>query len=149
MPGASSTASTATALDRVRTSCLALPEAHEVSAWGHPVFKAGARTTAKAFVAIEPIKGRPSVAFRLAPVDIDLLLQRPSFFATPYGRGLWVSVWVDSPLDWTLVARLVDSSYRLVATKRMLTALEAGAPAPRARGAPKAPVRRGQTAGRR
>jgi len=143
MPGASLTAaSTEKTLQRVRNLCLALPETCEVSAWGHPVFKAGAKTAAKAFVAIEPVKGRPSVAFRLAPVDIDLLLQRPSFFATPYGRGLWVSVWADSPLDWALVARLVDSSYRLVALKRMLTALDAGAPAPRARGAPKAPARR-------
>jgi predicted DNA-binding protein (MmcQ/YjbR family) len=142
MPGAPTTASTERILQRVRTLCLALPETHEVSAWGHPVFKAGARTTAKAFVAIEPIKGRPSVAFRLAPVDIDLLLQRPSFFATPYGRGLWVSVWVDSPLDSTLLVRLVDSSYRQVALKRMLAALDAGAPASHARGAPKAAVRR-------
>ena len=134
-PGAASAeASVANVLQRVRGLCLALPETREVSAWGHPVFKAGA----KAFAAIEPIKGRPSVAFRLAPVDIDLLLQRPSFFATPYGRGLWVSVWADSPLDWTLMARLVDSSYRMVALKRMLKALEAGAPPPRVRVTPKA-----------
>ena len=68
-------------LERVRRLCLALPEAREALAWGHPVFKAGAKT----FAAIEVVSGRPSVAFRLEPVDVDLLLKRKSFFATPYG----------------------------------------------------------------
>ena len=61
-------------------------------AWGHPVFKAGTKT----FAAIEPVKGRPSIAFRLEPVDVDLLLSQKAFFETPYGRGLWVSTWADT-----------------------------------------------------
>ena len=47
------------------------------------------------------------------------------FFATPYGRGLWVSVWADGRVDWRAVEDLVERSYRVVALKRMLTALEA------------------------
>ena len=99
--------------------CLALPEARETVAWGHPVFKAGSKT----FAAIEPVKGRPSIAFRLNPVDVDLLLQRRPFFVTPYGRGLWVSAWADAALDWRLIGSLVERSYRVVALKRMLHAL--------------------------
>ena len=107
-------------LERVRRLCLALPEAREALAWGHPVFKAGAKT----FAAIEPVDGRPSVAFRLEPVDVDLLLKRKPFFITPYGRGLWVSAWADQPLDWPLIVSLVERSYRVVALKRMVKALD-------------------------
>lgn len=107
-------------LQRVRRLCLALPETRETLAWGHPVFKAGTKT----FAAIEPVEGRPSVAFRLDPVDVDLLLKRKPFFPTPYGRGLWVSAWADRALDWTLVGDLIDRSYRSVALKRMVKALD-------------------------
>ena len=109
-------------LERVRRLCLALPEAREALAWGHPVFKAGTKT----FAAIEMVDERPSVAFRLEPLDVDLLLKRKPFFATPYGRGLWVSAWADSRLDWPLIGRLVERSYRVVALKRMVKVLDDG-----------------------
>ena len=109
-------------MDRVRRLCLALPEARETVTWGHPVFKAGSKT----FAAIEPVRGRPSVAFRLEPVDVDLLLKQKPFFVTPYGRGLWVSAWADAALDWRLIGHLVERSYRVVALKRMLNALDNG-----------------------
>jgi predicted DNA-binding protein (MmcQ/YjbR family) len=99
--------------------CLSLPDASETASWGHPNFRAGKRT----FVAFEPIKGRPSIAFRLPPTDVDLLLRRRGFFATPYGRSLWASVWVDDSLDWDLVEHLVEQSFRTVAKKRMIAAL--------------------------
>ena len=134
-----SSAASSRTLDRVRRLCLALPEARETVAWGHPVFKAGAKT----FAAIEPVKGRPSIAFRLAPLDVDLLLKRAPFFVTPYGRGLWVSAWADAPLDWPLVDSLVERSYRTVALKRMLKALDGGAkPARQISAAPRQGARR-------
>src|SRR5687768_15646897 len=69
-------------LRRLRSLCLSLPETREVSSWGHPNFKAGKKT----FVAFERVKGRPSIAFRLEPDEVDRLLQRKHFFVTPYGR---------------------------------------------------------------
>ena len=107
-------------LQRVRKLCLVLPETSEAASWGHPNFRAGKKT----FVACEPIKGRPSIAFRLESIDVDLLLRRKQFFVTPYGRGQWVSVWADGPLNWRQVAVLVERSYRLVALKRMITVLD-------------------------
>jgi predicted DNA-binding protein (MmcQ/YjbR family) len=109
-------------LHRLRALCLAFPESSEHPSWGHPNFKAGTKT----FAAFEPVKGRPSIAFRLDPMDVALLLQRDGFFTTPYGRGLWVSLWADGPVDWKLVKRLLDRSYRLVALKRMVAALDSG-----------------------
>jgi predicted DNA-binding protein (MmcQ/YjbR family) len=105
---------------KLRALCLAFPETSEVSSWGHPNFRAGRRT----FSAFEIVKGRPSIAFRLDGVDANLLLRKKNFFATPYGQGRWVSVWVDGRVDWRVVARLLDRSYRTVAIKRMVTALD-------------------------
>ena len=109
-------------LTRLRSLCLSLPESSETSSWGHPNFKAGKKT----FVAFERVKGRASIAFRLDAADVDRLLKRKQFFVTPYGRGLWVSLWADGRVDWPAVEDLVERSYRVVALKRMLTALEAG-----------------------
>jgi predicted DNA-binding protein (MmcQ/YjbR family) len=108
-------------LTRLRSLCLALPETSETASWGHPNFKAGKKT----FVAFERVKGRASIAFRLEPDEVERLLRRKQFFATPYGRGLWASVWADSRIDWRAVEDLVERSYRVVALKRMLTTLEA------------------------
>lgn len=107
-------------LTRLRSLCLALPETIETGSWGHPNFKAGKKT----FVAFERVKGRASIAFRLEPDDVERLLQRKQFFATPYGRGLWASLWADGLVDWEGVEELVERSYRVVALKRMLTTLE-------------------------
>lgn len=107
-------------VQRLRTLALDFPETSETAAWGHPNFRAGKRI----FAAFEIVKGRPSIAFRLDPVDVDLLLRKKNFFATPYGQGRWVSVWVDGRVEWRLVARLLEQSYRTVAIKRMVDALE-------------------------
>jgi predicted DNA-binding protein (MmcQ/YjbR family) len=106
-------------LARLRSLCLSLPETNETASWGHPNFKAGKKT----FVAFERVKGRASIAFRLPPEDVEKLLRQQQFFATPYGRGLWVSRWADGGINWRAVAALVERSYRVVALKRMLIAL--------------------------
>ncbi len=108
-------------LKKLRSLCLSLPETSETSSWGHPNFKAGKKT----FVAFERVKQRASIAFRLDAADVDRLLGRKEFFVTPYGRGLWVSLWADGRIDWRAVNDLVARSYRVVALKRMLKALEA------------------------
>src|SRR5262245_6888441 len=107
--------------DRVRALCLSFPEASEVSQWQHPVF----RVRRKGFVAFEEVKERPSIAFRLDPLEVQRLLEtRKTFFATPYGRGLWVSVWVDRAVNEKLLEKLARQSYRLMAGKRLGALLE-------------------------
>jgi predicted DNA-binding protein (MmcQ/YjbR family) len=106
---------------RVRRKCLALPESVETSSWGHPNFRAGRKT----FCTFELVKGRPSVAFRLAPADVERLIDGKRFFLTPYGRGQWASAWLDEAVDRKLIDQLIDASYRTVATTRMLSALTA------------------------
>ncbi len=106
-------------LEELRTLCLALPETSERSSWGHPNFLAGNKT----FVTFEHFQRRPSIAFRLDGGDIERYAKNGNFFATPYGRGQWLSMWVDATFDWDLTRDLVMSSYRSVALKRMIVAL--------------------------
>jgi len=75
------------------------------------------------FCAFEMIRDRPSIAFRLPAKQAAAALKDVRCFASPYGRGLWVSVWVDGTVDWKQMAAFVDQSYRTVATKRQLAAL--------------------------
>jgi predicted DNA-binding protein (MmcQ/YjbR family) len=110
-------------LRKLRSICLSLPESSETASWGHPNFKAGKKT----FAAFERVKGRASIAFRLDPDEVNRLLGRKEFFVTPYGRGQWVSLWADGRIVWRTVEDLVERSYRVVALKRMLIALEARA----------------------
>jgi predicted DNA-binding protein (MmcQ/YjbR family) len=111
-----------TILERFRGLCLSLPETSETGSFGHPNFRAGKRT----FAAFEWIKERPTLAFRLGADEVDrALLEGERFFATPYGRGLWASLWADRAIDWKLVENLIEQSYRQVALKRMLAGLDA------------------------
>lgn len=108
------------ALDRIRQISMSLPGTSETGSWGHPNFRAGKRT----FVTFEWITGRASIAFRLPEDDVERMLRKKRFFPTPYGRGQWVSTWADGKLDWNLIEDLVERSYRTVALKRMIRALD-------------------------
>lgn len=105
---------------RLRRWCLALPETKETSSWGHPNFRAGK----KIFCAFEVFGGRPSIAFRLTAADAKRFARKRHFFATPYGRGVWVSRWVDVNVDPKLMATLIDRSYRQVAPKKLVRLLD-------------------------
>ena len=101
------------AVQRLRSLALTFPETSETNSWGHPNFRAGKRT----FAAFEIWKGRPSIAFRVEKEAADVLLKKKNFFATPYGQGRWVSVWIDGRVDWRLVAKVLDRSYRTVSAR--------------------------------
>ena len=107
-------------LGRLRKLCLSLPETTETDSWGHPNFRAGKRT----FVTYEWIRGGPTIAFRLTPDEVRRREKARGFLPTPYGRGQWVSMETGSRLDWRLVEALVLESYKQVAIKRMIRALE-------------------------
>jgi predicted DNA-binding protein (MmcQ/YjbR family) len=108
------------ALKHVRTLCLALPEASEVEAWGHPTFRAGK----KLFAAFGEDAGVVSVGLKVGHDRQEGLLADDRFFPTPYAaRQGWVSLRIDGTTDWDEVRGLVQEAYRQVALKRMLKAL--------------------------
>jgi predicted DNA-binding protein (MmcQ/YjbR family) len=95
---------------RLRDLCLALPETCETLSWGHPNFQVGTRT----FCTLEVVQSRPSIAFRVPPADVSRLERKKHFFTTPYGRGLWISRWLDDAIDWSELAALIATSHRHV-----------------------------------
>lgn len=89
--------------------------------FGHPTFRAGKKT----FAVLEEYQGELAICFKATVADQALLTIDPKFYVAPYiGKHGWTSMRVGSPPDWQEVAELVRTSYRVVATKRMLGALE-------------------------
>jgi predicted DNA-binding protein (MmcQ/YjbR family) len=112
-------------LQELRQVCLAFPEAVEVEAWGRPTFRAGK----KIFAVFSGTDDRPlGVIFKPEGDERVALLQDDRFYSPPYfGPSGWLALDLDAaPVDWTEVAELVESSYRQVALKRMLAALDGG-----------------------
>ena len=116
-----------TALDRLRTVCLGLPEAHEVEAWGEPTFRVKNKVFAMyASPDTHHGAGRPGVWVKSAHVTQDMLVRaEPSrYFVPPYvGPSGWVGVWLDRNPDWSEVKELMRDAYVLVAPKKLAALL--------------------------
>lgn len=111
-------------LSELRAAALALPEAVEVEAWGRPTFRAG-----KIFATFAGDDlHRYVLIVKPAPGERDGLLADPRFYSPPYyGAAGWVALDLEAAaIDWSEVAELLEDSYRQVALKRMITALDAG-----------------------
>ena len=118
-----------TPLARVRALCLALPEAHEVEAWGEPTFRVRNKLFAMyADAGNHHGKGIAGVWVKSTRVNQDLLLRADPdrFFAPPYvGPSGWVGVRLESTPDWDVVADLLRDAYRLTAPKKLVVLLDA------------------------
>ena len=100
--------------------CLALPEACEVEAWGHPTFRAGK----KLFAAFGELEGVFSLGLKVGFERQEELLKDDRFFPTPYAAR--VSLRLGTDTDWDEVRGLARAAYRQVALRRMLQALDDG-----------------------
>jgi hypothetical protein len=115
-------------LARLRRICLALPEAHEVEAWGEPTF----RVRNKLFAMYAAPNnhhgaGRAAVWCKAAPGNQALMVRAEPdrYFVPPYvGPSGWVGVWLDRNPDWAEVMELMRDSYRLVAPRRLAALLQ-------------------------
>ena len=106
-----------TALPRLRTICLALPEAEERETWGEPTMRV--RNKIFAFPRFD------QVTFKADPDERVSLLEDPQFFYPPYvGSKGWVGMRLDGKPDWTEVTELLTTSYRLIAPKRLVALLD-------------------------
>lgn len=113
-----------TYLSELRAVCLQFPEATEVEAWGRPTFRAGR----KLFAVFSGTDEHPhAVVFKPAPEERPALVADARFYVPPYfGPSGWLALdFTVAAIDWTEVGELVETSYRQVALKRMLVALDA------------------------
>ena len=106
---------------RVRSLCLPYPEAVEAISHGRCTFRAGKRQFA--IVGVGP---EPAVLFLPDELERPVLRERDDVFVPPYeGAYGWLALRVDVDAgDWTLLAELIDTSYRRVALQRQLRVLD-------------------------
>jgi predicted DNA-binding protein (MmcQ/YjbR family) len=117
------------ALERLRDICRFLPETVETTTFGHPTFQAGKRRT---FAVLDDHEqpGMLCLVLKLEAPEQANLIEVEGFFLSKFGaRHGWTAMRVDDDTDWSHAKRLVLASYRLVALKRMVTALDARYPA--------------------
>jgi predicted DNA-binding protein (MmcQ/YjbR family) len=106
-------------IERVRALCLALPEAFEVEAWGHPTFRIGSGR-GKMFCTAA-VDGS-SITVKADPMEREILLaQGDPFYLPPYvGTKGWAGMTLDGrSTDWDEVAELIATSYCMIAPKRL------------------------------
>ena len=115
-------------LARLRKLCLALPEAHEVEAWGEPTFRVRNKLFAMyAHANNHHGGGRSGVWIKAAPGNQDLMVRTAPdrFFVPPYvGPSGWIGVWLDRGVDWDELRELLRDAYGLTAPKKLLAKLE-------------------------
>jgi predicted DNA-binding protein (MmcQ/YjbR family) len=107
----------------LRAACARFPESTEVEAWGRPTFRAGKRM----FAVFEGQKEhRFGLVFKPEPSESPALLADPRFYVPAYyGPSGWLALDLTAAaVDWAEVGELLEGSYRQVALKRMITALE-------------------------
>lgn len=108
-------------LQRLREICLALPDAVEGAAWGHPVWRVGKPI----FAGWEQVKGKWCVNVKLEEPHADLLRDDPMVVSTSALPGkFWVSLEAAKITDWSEIEDMVLEGYRLSAPKRSLAKLE-------------------------
>jgi predicted DNA-binding protein (MmcQ/YjbR family) len=110
-------------LTRLRKLCLALPDAHEVEAWGEPTFRVKNKIFAMyAAAANHHGDGREGVWLKAAPGNQDLMVRAfpRKFFVPPYvGPKGWVGVYLDGDVDWAELDELLWDAWRLTAPARL------------------------------
>jgi hypothetical protein len=115
------------ALERVRALCLALPDATE-KADPRPAFQVRGKSFVM-FMDNHHDDGRLA-AWCKAPPDAQAELVEADprrYFVPPYvGPRGWVGVRLDvSPVEWDVLAELIEDGYRMSAGKRLAARLDA------------------------
>jgi hypothetical protein len=119
---------------RLRSVCLALPEAHEERAWVGTRWRIRKRTFAHVLVIDSgwpPAYARAAgaaqsdgpmtvITFRSAGPDLDALRSAPRPFFQPVWWPDIVGMVLDDGVDWTEVTELVTASYCVLAPKRLV-----------------------------
>lgn len=114
-------------LNRLREMCLALPEAHEVEAWGEPTFRVRNKIFAMyASGSNHHGGGRHSAWCKSVHINQELLIRSAPdrFFSPPYvGPSGWIGVYLDRVCDWKELADILREAYRLAAPNKLARAL--------------------------
>ncbi len=113
-------------LQNLRQICLSLPETTERLSHGEPTWFVRGKKT---FVTYANHHHDDRLAFwcAAAPGAQDVLISADPnrFFVPPYvGCRGWLGVRLDAPVDWGMIAGLVEEAYRLIAPKTLVARLD-------------------------
>lgn len=115
----------ATLAQKLDALCRSLPEVESYTMNfdpPHPAYRAGK----KPFLVIGTAPNAPTLSVKMTRQDQPFYLQDPRIEKTAYvGQHGWVTLRLDRGFAWEEIERMVTQSYRNVALKRMLKALEA------------------------
>lgn len=118
-------------LARLRRLALALPESHEVEAWGEPTFRVRGKIFAM-FAAKSSHHGdeRPGVWVKAMAENQRIMVRAEPhrYFVPPYvGPSGWIGVFLDGEPDWEELTALLEDAWRRTARKKTIAAFDAGA----------------------
>ena len=113
--------------EQLRELCLALPNVEERLSHGEPTWFVQAK---KSFVMFADRHHDDRVAFWCAAstgVQEAMVAAEPDRYIRPPYVGVrgWLGVYLDVPVDWDDIARIVEDAYRAVAPKKLVDALDA------------------------
>jgi predicted DNA-binding protein (MmcQ/YjbR family) len=112
-------------MERMRAICLPLPEAEESEAFDAPTFK----IRNKNFAMLHQPDGRTSVWCKATMEAQQALIhsEPKRYYSPPYvGHKGWVAAWLDADVDpdWEEIDEIITESYRLIAPKRLVKAMD-------------------------
>lgn len=111
-------------LTRLRKIALALPESHEVEAWGTPTFRVKNKLFAMwASGETHVGKGRHGVWVKAGAANQKMMLDHDPkrFFNPPYvGKAGWIGVYLDNDTDWDVLPILLEEAWRMTAPKTLI-----------------------------
>ena len=118
---------TSSPLVRLRRLCLALPESHEVMAWGAETFRVKNKLFAMYSSAESGHSGGRNGVWIKATADNQRLMIATwptRFFVPPYvGPSGWIGVWLDDGTDWDEVVELLRDAWLRTAPKKLAAAM--------------------------
>jgi predicted DNA-binding protein (MmcQ/YjbR family) len=109
-------------LSLLRKACLALPDAHEVEAWGAPTFRVNNKLFAMyAEASNHHGAGHEAVWVKCTPVNQSLMIgaNPKKFFSPPYvGSSGWIGVRLDVRVNWRELSGILRDGYDLTVVKK-------------------------------
>ena len=106
---------------RLRKICLALPDAHEVEAWGEPTFRVNNKLFAMFARGGTHHAEVDSVWIKATAINQGFIIaSKPKrYFSPPYvGPSGWVGAKLEGRVNWTEIADLLRDAYELTLVKK-------------------------------
>ncbi|MGH7679972.1 MAG: MmcQ/YjbR family DNA-binding protein [Gemmatimonadaceae bacterium] len=106
---------------RLRKVCLALPDAHEVEAWGEPTFRVNNKLFAMFARGGTHHAEVDSVWIKATAINQGFIIaSNPKrYFSPPYvGPSGWVGAKLEGRVSWTEIADLLRDGYDLALVKK-------------------------------